>query len=793
MHSFLQRFECKQEKCHRSFSNISDLRKHMNKHHITVVTHRHTEKTVTENEINPEHKHQHNLSEPCTNESTFHADNFSNTTTAEKSHMNLESEILSLISQLYSISSLPRNIVQLIVTSISELFVSISEVVKDVISKNSSGSYIENSVMDVFTQINKTFTSLSSEYLRLKYFTQLNSYVKPESFLVGEYNSLKSVSASTDPVSCVKRAESQFISMRKTFKLFLEIPDVFQSIIAYIKTELSVSPEIRSSFLNGNIWKSMLSKFNKNNIVLPVVMYFDDFECCNPLGSRAGIYKIGAVYVSLACIPPNFSSVLDNIFLGQLFYSSDRNCYGNKSIFSKIIEEFQYLEKHGISIKVGSQDFQVYFCLALVLGDNLGLNSIMGFQESFQSNHFCRVCKASKDQTKVQNEENSYLLRTKSNYELDLGTFSFGVKEECIFHSLSNFHVTENVACDLMHDTLEGVLRYEMAYIIQSLINKKYFTLDELNNRIKYFKFSDADVGNVMPQIKSDHLKKKYIVMSASEMLALFSYFSVLVGDLIPENDSCWELYVILHQIMQIFLSRVISVQTLDYLRVLIQEHHEMYCQLFEETLKPKHHFLIHYPRIILKLGPVRYLWSMRYEALHKILKSTASSVTTRKNIILTVAIKQQLRFSYRVLSRKGLLLNTEFGPADAITFLPDYDSLIQPLLKRFFSKEISDAVTVSWVKIENIMFKSGYAIQTSDAENVPEFAEIKYIILFENRVYFIAVPLIVIGFNSHLQAYEMKKVDIKVNFVLIPAENQMPYNIRLLTTNGIHVISVII
>ena len=71
-----------------------------------------------------------------------------------------------------------------------------------------------------------------------------------------------------------------------------------------------------------------------------------------------------------------------------------------------------------------------------------------------------------------------------------------------------------------MHDVLEGILRYGMAHILNYLIYvKKYFTLDNINKRIQLFKFSEVDLGNPMPEIKADHIKKKHIVMSASEML----------------------------------------------------------------------------------------------------------------------------------------------------------------------------------------------------------------------------------------------------------------------------------
>ena len=58
-------------------------------------------------------------------------------------------------------------------------------------------------------------------------------------------------------------------------------------------------------------------------------------------------------------------------------------------MFSKIIKEFNFL-KRGKTIKV-------YFQCNLILGDNLGLNQILGFVENFKANYFCKICRIHRD------------------------------------------------------------------------------------------------------------------------------------------------------------------------------------------------------------------------------------------------------------------------------------------------------------------------------------------------------------------------------------------------------------
>lgn len=98
-------------------------------------------------------------------------------------------------------------------------------------------------------------------------------------------------------------------------------------------------------------------------------------------------------------------------------------------------------------------------------------------------------CKIDKTESKYQEIENEEYLRNIDNYNSDSLSLSHGVKEICIWHELPNFHVTKNLSCDLMHDMLEGILRYDMAQIISQLIKRKYFSLEQLNERIKYLSF----------------------------------------------------------------------------------------------------------------------------------------------------------------------------------------------------------------------------------------------------------------------------------------------------------------
>jgi hypothetical protein len=107
----------------------------------------------------------------------------------------------------------------------------------------------------------------------------------------------------------------------------------------------------------------------------------------------------------------------------------------------------------------------LYFNLGLIVGDNLALNSILGFSKCFRGNFHCRFCKLSREKCYKATKEDVNSLRTKETHEADLLLpFSdSGLKKDSISNSIPAFHVVKNFSVDLMHDILEGVAKYDLA------------------------------------------------------------------------------------------------------------------------------------------------------------------------------------------------------------------------------------------------------------------------------------------------------------------------------------------
>lgn len=95
---------------------------------------------------------------------------------------------------------------------------------------------------------------------------------------------------------------------------------------------------------------------------------------------------------------------------------------------------------------------------------------------------------------------------------------------------------------------------------------------------------------------------------------------------------------------MLILLSYKLSNSQLTYLRYLIHEYIDQRQSLFPDvSIKPKHHYLLHYPQLIKQFGPLRYLWTMRFESKHQYFKNIIRHTTNYKSVLLSFSHKHQL------------------------------------------------------------------------------------------------------------------------------------------------------
>lgn len=418
-----------------------------------------------------------------------------------------------------------------------------------------------------------------------------------------------------------------------------------------LQTESNIFNVIQTDY-----WKKRKGFFdNAKSILIPLFFYFDEYEVGNPLGSHKSIHKLGAVYVKIACLPPAIASGLGSIFLLSLFHASDKKEFSNENVFVAAINDLIYLEQTGIEINVDNVVYQIKFQISGILGDNLGLNSVLGFNESFTATYFCRFCTASSVETGKMCKEITTLMRNRDSYEAQINlknAKATGIKEKCTFNQIPSFHVTENYVVDIMHDLFEGVCGYDMVLILNYFITtKKYFSLNILNNQILYFDGKSDAAKNRPSLISHMEFAKGSLSMSASEMIFFIKNFALMMGQYVPLNDKYWRLYLLLRKIVILVLSDYVNDKLINEVEILVERHHTLYLQLSKTSLKPKYHFMVHYCTIMRVVGPLKQIWCMRYESKHRQSKLSSNVVASRVNITKTLSIKHQLALANTFLT----------------------------------------------------------------------------------------------------------------------------------------------
>lgn len=167
--------------------------------------------------------------------------------------------------------------------------------------------------------------------------------------------------------------------------------------------------------------------------------------------------------------------------------------------------------------------------MSQITGDNLALNSLLGFVESFSATNWCRFCLTTKEETQVKfkEDEPGITLRSKELHtehcqalQNDLQPLVYGVKKDCVFNSLSYFHSTENFAVDIMHDLLEGIVQYELKLFFQYLVKSGYISISALTKRVQSFSYGFLERKNKPSCLKVED-KSKNLGLNAIQTFCL--------------------------------------------------------------------------------------------------------------------------------------------------------------------------------------------------------------------------------------------------------------------------------
>lgn len=770
--SFINRYQCAESHCHRTFDSWKSFSAHLLRHDLLNKN--------TDSPLVSVVGYADSVSEPrCDRPQTSIINNASETEidgesqflpadcaednprrVLHKIRSDIEKQANLLVAHYYAKHEYPRKLVQEIVDSITKFNESDGvNILRELIYKQLEALGAQQTILDEITTgfdiFQNAFAEQATEYRRLKKFKINGTLILPESVAIGQ--KLKKVKRKGDRISEMTDETIQLVSLRKRLKLELENFDTLDVIMNY--QDSVEGSENLENFVQCELFKEKKKKKYEylksvsqyhvsSDIILPLFIYYDDFQVNAALGPHPG--KIGGLYASIPCLPPECQGSLDNIYLVQLIKTSLKKVYNNDEVFTAVKDELKFLEDEGIivSTKAG-REVRIRF----ILGDNLGIHSMLDFVECFSATYPCRFCKATNAMVKQLCVEDPALLRTINNYQSDVELDNLsqtGIKKPSLFNDIQSFHVTENYCVDIMHDLLEGICHYDLYHILRHFIYiEEIFTLETFNLKLVDYDWGPIDSRNKPPELKKSDLSGGgKLKTTSADMWCLMRNLPIILGELIPVNDDFWLLFLLLRRIMDIVFAKKLPKNFSETLQTLVKEHNQLYLDITGDTLKPKMHNMIHYHSIMKYAGNLSQMSSMRFEGYHRLLKKSANAISSRINIELSLATKQQLWLNEKLIVNASILPKTTFGPQSK--FFLDYV---------LHSHGISENVTnVSWVDYKGTKYHSGIMVVVGiDDDSCPIFWRIEEIFVDYDQIpIFVCSSWINVRFSVGYHAFEL-------------------------------------
>ena len=552
----------------------------------------------------------------------------------------------------------------------------------------------------------------------------------------------------------------QYVPILKTLEVLLEHGDMLEMV-----TEMSQSDdEYMKNYCDGAVYATN-DLFCKEPLALQIILYHDDFGVVNPLGNKTVKHKMSAFYFQLGNLHMKYRSKLSDIQLLMIFPAKMMNIFGYASLLKPLIDDLHLLEMNGIDVFLSHQSFKFYGTVTMVIADNLAAHALSGHYCNFSTvKRFCRFCLQTKDN--INNTViNDFQIRTKAGHIMQIADIAvnkdlmpiYGITSECCLNELKYFHSTDGFPPDFAHDMLEGFCRDITRLVVLELISDKFFTLDTLNEKISQFPYSECDKKNPPQKFKIpspiQNLKFKY---TASEMWNFVRLLPLFIGGFIPEGNTTWDLYLKFLVIMERLTANSFSLADIGYLAFLLEAFFSDFLEAYPDSnLKPKGHFLLHYPLQIKKYGPL--VKTLRFESKNGILKEKVHLTKNKKNIPYTLSKRHQMSM-YLLYKKENI---TDRGEPEYISSEDvDFDSLNPAARDCFYrlginTDNLSKVLSAKAVIVGGHRYCQEEAVILGYLPNDYEFGLIEKLFHIRNEVYLLTRALNYV-FNDHYHAYEI-------------------------------------
>jgi hypothetical protein len=407
----------------------------------------------------------------------------------------------------------------------------------------------------------------------------------------------------------------------------------------------------------------------------------------------------------------------------------------------------------------------------LVPCDTLAANWIGGFKEGVGFAHkACRTCNATQDEMKQMFQEKNFKMREEIEHrercdllESNLSPAArkywsrqWGINRRSCLQDIDDCKLCTILVHDPMHIFMEGIVPYELKHMLSAFIfENKYFTVKWLNNRIRSFPYTYLEANAKPEVIEQIHLVGEgKLRQTSAGIMTLVVILPYIVAEKVPEEETKWQNFLRLIQIMLLSTSPCCTKTTAAILTQLIIDHHKTFVHLYPNaSIIPKMHYCVHLPTQLLQFGPLRNQWCLRFEAKHGFFKG--KKWRCFKNLPLSIATKHQKYTCWAYANNSdGYLYEGDIVKEGfEAEFIELYPALVEEMTLLTSANDII-VYSTPGVKIHGHEFRPGCCVVLGYQNDMPSFAIVTDILVYNDEKYFVVETMEIESFEQHVISY---------------------------------------
>ncbi len=262
-----------------------------------------------------------------------------------------------------------------------------------------------------------------------------------------------------------------YILLKKLISKYLSNQSLLQHLVNESNLSFRQVPSQFSSILDGDANRTRLKG------KLKIEIYLDDCQLA-PSGMFASSrQKHLMVYMTFADLPFNFRTSMKDIEVLMIANRSKLKLLpdnGLPVLLNKLKSELE--ANRFFSVPFNGRQVKIEVTLSNINGDNLQINEILGFKQSFNNNSFvCRYCgvggneRQSADTIHQSDRIYDLLVELPANLSPSELKTQFGIMKTSVFENFNGINRFNICPPDLAHDLAEGVVLETLLLILRSM------------------------------------------------------------------------------------------------------------------------------------------------------------------------------------------------------------------------------------------------------------------------------------------------------------------------------------